>query len=490
MKMCLLVLWVTFSSLAVALQPISDSDLQAVSGQAGLTIETSIDNAADPGTFITTGAVRYTENDVNGDGEEYFETESLKIQLLELDGDNVVGAGKLTTTLDVLNDGSLSLKATDISALNILLGPINFSGRSIGQLGIYKWKFGSGSFLETGFISDALSTKLRMRTRMSAGSELGFRYTEDRLTFATDVVFKPKSGPASGVAYFESEFFISAVNDELRLEFGKTEGTLELNNLRLLDDSGTNVFGQRSFGSVGFGDITITGTYFSLKASPDGEGLAGEFRLNQTIGNLFYQTNNNRLAIRDFQLNTNGLANYTLQLSGNSTDYARGLTATVSGLENLELTFSSIGFEDGNGADPTPSIGSYALKEFSQLGTTMTVDVLALSGAGGEGVQINTEIPKAKFNVTICDNTAACSNSDPKLTAATEITNLTIANKFDLTEKGLHISIDDFSLSSADISAIKMGNNQVYQGQTGRMVVSDLTIAPGGYLRAEPISIP
>lgn len=167
-----------------------------------------------------------------------------------------------------------------------------------------------------------------------------------------------------------------------------------------------------------------------------------------------------------------------------------GFTATVAGLTDLDLTFSSIGFEDGNGSNPTPSIGSYALKNFTQLGTALTVDVLALSSAGSEGVQINTEIPKVRFDATICDNVSTCSDTDPRLTADTEITNLTLANKYDLTDKGLHISIDDVSVSSVDISAIKMGNNQIYQGQTGRVVVSDLTIAPGGYMRVEPISIP
>ncbi|KZZ43348.1 MAG: hypothetical protein MK185_07495 [Saccharospirillaceae bacterium] len=476
-----------FPTLAVALQPISDVDLQQVSGQAGLTIETTINNPDDPGTFVTTGAIRFTENDLDGEGEEYFETESLKIQMVELDGSgNVIGPGDFTTTIDVLADGTLSLKTTDISALNISLGAVNFSGRTVGQVDINKWKFGSGSFLETGVVPDASTVKLRMRTLMTAGSELDFRYTEDNLTLATDVKFESTS---SGEA-FESEFFLSAVDNELRLEFGKTVGTLELNNLRLLDDGGNNLFGNRSFGDVGFGDVTVNDGYFSLKTNPDGEGLAGSFSLDQTIGNLFYRTNGNRLAVRNFNLNTNGLANYTFELSGSNTDYARGFTTTISGLTNLDLTFSSIGFEDGDGTNPTPSIGSYALKNFSQLGTTMTIDVLALSGAGNEGLQVNTEIPKAKFDVTICDKPSRCSDSDPKITAATEITNLSISNKFDLTEKGLHISIDDLSVSSIDISSIKLGDNQTYQGQTGRVVVSDLTLAPGSYMRAEPISIP
>lgn len=310
------------SPVVVALQPISDADLQGVAGQSGLTINLTIDNQADPGTLITTGAVRYTEVDEDGEGEEYFETESLKVQVLELDAsDTVIGAGDLTTTLDVLADGSLSFKTTDIGALNILLGPVNFSGRTIAQLGIHKWKFGSGSFLETGFVNDVSSTKLRMRTYLTAGSELDFRYTEDGLTFATDVKFEPTSAGDP----FESEFFISAVNDELRLELGKTVGTLEVNDLRILNDSGANIFGTGSYGDVGFGDVTINEAYFSLKSNPDGEGLAGEFKLDQTIGNLFYRTNGNRLAVRDFNLNTNGLASYTLELSGNATDYARRL---------------------------------------------------------------------------------------------------------------------------------------------------------------------
>ncbi len=61
----------------MAMQPLGDESMAAVSGQSGITIEMTTQNP--DGDFLTTGAIRFTENDKDGKGQDYLEIGSLEV---------------------------------------------------------------------------------------------------------------------------------------------------------------------------------------------------------------------------------------------------------------------------------------------------------------------------------------------------------------------------------------------------------------------------
>ena len=473
------------------LQAIGDAQMAEVSGQAGITIETS--NTAADGTVLTVGSFVFTEFDEDGLGDESITLNDIRLQIVELNPDgSVFGPGGFTTTIDVLASGELSMKTTDISALNLNVGDVLVGSRSIGAVGLNNWVFGDGSFVETAFVPDIDGVKIRSRTVMTPGSGIDFSYTEDDLTLASDIVFNPSSTSSA----FQSEFFISAVDGTLRLEFGQTEGTLEMNDIRILDDAGNPLFGGATFGDIGFGDVTVNEGYFTLQANPDAEGLKGKFASDMTIGTQFYRTNDKRLNLGDVRISTGRNADnsikevgYTFEIVGGTGLYGNGIAASFFDVEDLSFTVGSLTFSNGDGSSETGSLGSYGIENFSLNGGSMTASVWALPGAGRQGIRSDVQLSDgASFDLAIFDETPTGSN-DPKLTASIVVNDFSQEAHIDVTEKGLQVSVVDMEMS-ASMNALRVGDGQNYQGQSGRLVIDSLTVEPGAYLRVEPIQIP
>lgn len=487
-----LLLLASLSTPVFALQAIDDNALATVSGQAGITIETS--NSAADGTVLTVGEFVFTELDEDGLGAETFSMEDIRLQIVDLDGaGNVLGPGGFKTTIDVADTGELSIKTTDLSALNLNIGDVRIGTRSVGSVGLNKWRFAPGSFLEVAAVPGADGVKLRNRTYMTDGSRIDFTYVEDDLALATDVEFKPTSGGSP----FQSEFFISAVDGELRLEMGKTEGTLELNNIRLLDATdGSDLFGGADYGDLGFGDVSVNEAYFTLQANPDAEGLKGRFASDLTIGTAFYRSNDKRINLGNVRLSTGKEAGgalkevgYTFEIVGGTGLYGNGISASFFDVDDLSLFIDNITFSDGDGTNASGSLGSYGIEHFSLNGGSMTAQIWALPGAGRQGIRSDLQLSDGvSFDLTIYDEEPTGTN-DPKLTASVVVNDFSQEAYIDVTKKGLQVSVADMELS-ASMNALRLGDGQTYQGQSGRLVIDSLTVEPGAYLRVEPIQIP
>ena len=96
-----------------------------------------------------------------------------------------------------------------------------------------------------------------------------------------------------------------------------------------------------------------------------------------------------------------------------------------------------------------------------------------------------------EFDLTIKDSPIdnPFDPSAPSLTAKVVLQNLSVSQTIDQTTKGLHIGVIDSSLD-ASINQIRVGTGENYQGQSGRLVMNNLSIQPGSYFRIEPIPAP
>ena len=118
----------------MAMQPLGDESMAAVSGQSGITIEMTTQNP--DGDFLTTGAIRFTENDKDGKGQDYLEIGSLKLRTIETDGaGNMIGVDTIRTDIDVDSGGNVSIRSSDINTLELELGEISLSGRTLFTAG-------------------------------------------------------------------------------------------------------------------------------------------------------------------------------------------------------------------------------------------------------------------------------------------------------------------------------------------------------------------
>lgn len=474
--------WVLLSFLvapaAVSLEAINDDGMASVYGQAGITIETIANNA--DGTVATVGGVRYTEVDEDGLGDEYLELNDLKLQIVSLDNaGNIIGPGSFNTTIDVLASGDLLIRSTDLQALNFTVGSIGFSGRSIGALGLTRWRFAPDSYLETAVLGGT-PTKIRARTYMTEGSGIDFRYIEDELVLTSNIAFKENS---DGEAFL-SEFFVSADAGELRIELGTTRGTLEINDLQLSTLTGDPLLDGRSFGDIGYGDVEINQGYLTVAANPTGEGLQGVLASDLTIGTAFYRTNNKRMNFEDISLKTNGEINYRFELEGTENDFGRGFTTVLSGISDLDLTIGAFVFSEADGlTGRSGSLGSVAIENLNLNGGEITSSLWALSGAGEQGIRLDVEVAEGtSFDFTFKEQ----KDDDAQISAEVVLGNLASETLIDITKKGLHMTVESFE-AEAHVNAIRLGDGQMYQGQTGRLDVDGLTVAPGSYLRVEPI---
>ncbi|QQD20904.1 hypothetical protein GJQ54_03565 [Oceanospirillaceae bacterium ASx5O] len=479
------------SPLLTAMQVLDDAGMAEISGQSGITIELT---TSDPeGRLVQTGEIRFTEQDNDGEGEDYLSIGGMTLRTLVTDNNgNVTGVDTIKTTIDVDAGGNVSIKSKDINTLDLELGEISFSGRAMfGGVRLSVWQFIGDSYLETALLNDPSGSKIAFRTVMEAGSGLTYQFDEDGVTFSSDVVFTP----ATGETAFRSEMFLTGDNDGLKLQVGEMVGTIEIQNISILDENGNNIFGANNFGDVGFGDISVNPavSYFTLSASKDlnRDGIEGKFSSDMNIGTVFYRTGDERLNARNVQLNTNGELSYRMDFTDNG--FITGLEASISDINDLDLIIGALTLSSGDGSNESLSMGSYAIENMNvtkagnQPGS-VNLGVYTMPGSGAQGMQIDLSIDgTASFDLTIKDDPAkVAGNPDPQLTAEIVMNNVSLSQSIDQTKKGLHIGVVDASMDM-NINAIKMGDGQTYQGQTGRLVMNNMTLQPGSYFRIEPL---
>jgi len=469
---------------ALAMQAMDDESMAGVAGQSGITIETT---TQDPeGNFLTTGEIRFTEEDKDGQGKDYIAVDGLKLRTYMTDSDgNFIAADTFLTDIDIDELGNVSIRTSDVDKLDLDLGTLSLSGRTLfGAVRFSMWEFIGNSYLETVMLNDPEGAKVGFRTVMEEGSGLTYQFDEDNVTFSSDIVFLP----ADGENTFRSEVFLTGDNDQLKIEIGETSGSFEIKNISLLDGSGNNIFGNNNFGDLGYANLTVNDAYFTVRANPDADidGIVGEINTDLSMGNVFYRTGDQRFNLNNVRLNTNGELTYNLDFI--DTGYTSGISASVSDVSDLDLIIGSMTLSSGDGSNASASMGSYAIENMSLNGDSMELQLYTLPGAGSEGMQMDFIMSgTTSFDLTIKDDDDGNATTiDPQLTAEVVINNFSLSQTIDQTEKGLHIGIVDQSMD-LNINQIRMGDGTVQQGQTGRLVMNNISLQPGSYFRVEPL---
>lgn len=476
-----------FAPVVSAMQPMSEESLAAISGQSGITIETTPDSA--DGLVLSTGEIRYTEADRDGQGGDYLGISSLALYATRPDGLGGVVSDTIRTTIDVTDAGDVRIKSTDINTLSLALGEVSFSGRSVfSSVKMMDWNFVGNSYLETILVNDPTGSKIGLRTIMEAGSGLTYSFTEDAVTFSSNVSFTP----AQGNSQFISEIFITGDNDNLKLEFGTTEGSFELNNITLLDDLGNSLFGTADFGDVGYGDINVTQGYITIAANDavGVDGIKGKIASDLSVGAAFYRTGGERVNFRNSTFRTNGELSYTLDFIDNG--FSTGIEARISDVNDLDFIIGGLTLSSGDGSSESVSMGAYGIENFNLNGGSIDLGLYTLPGQGSQGLRMDLAMSgTTEFDLTIKDSPIdnPFDPSAPSLTAKVVLQNLSVSQTIDQTTKGLHIGVIDSSLD-ASINQIRVGTGENYQGQSGRLVMNNLSIQPGSYFRIEPIPAP
>ena len=482
------------SAQTMAMQTLDDTDMATVSGQSGISIEITTDDAN--GDFLTTGEIRFTEADRDGKGEDYLAVDGLKLRTITTDAaGNMTGVDTIRTDIDVDSEGNVHIRQSDIDTLELELGEISLSGRALmGAMRFSVWKFVGDSYLETVLLNDPEGAKIGFRTVMEEGSGLTYQFDEDGVTFSSDIVFLPKDGELT----FRSEVFLTGDSDELKLEIGETSGSFEIRNISLLNPSGANIFGSNDFGDLGYSDITVNTGYITIAANdtPSVDGIMGRINSDLNVGNVFYRTGDQRVNFNDVSLNTNGDIRYTLDFvdysvsNGISVNKITGIETHIYDIADLDLTIGAIRFSDGEGsqASQSASLGSYAIENLNLNGGSLDLELYTLPGAGSQGFQLDlTMAGTTSFDLTIKDDPAEVSGDpDPTLTASVVLNNVSVSQTVDQTEKGLHVGILNQSMD-VNINQIRMGDGLIQQGQTGRLVMNNVSLQPGSYFRVEPL---
>ncbi|ASP39165.1 hypothetical protein CHH28_10960 [Bacterioplanes sanyensis] len=470
---------------SVALQPLSELSMAQVTGQSGLTVETTINHAQ--GDVLTAAEFRFTEADRTGDGQdEYLALENILVRATQDDGNGGRVGDSFVTTLDVSANGDLIIRTSDMDFLTLQTGKVVMGGRALFEsVAINDWNFAGNSFIETTVLNETDGARIRYRTVMEDGSGLGFAFSEDGVTFTSDVLFKP----ASGNSAFVSEVFLSGGLDGVKLEFGETQGSFEINNITLRNANGDNLFGSNDFGDVGYGDIDVVSGYMTIQANDaaGAEGIRGSIASNVTIGTAFYRTGDQRINFRNAAINTNGDINYQLDFLNNG--FATGLEGVIDGVSDVDFVVGALTLSNGDGSDESVSMGAYGIENLNFNGGSLEVGLYTLGGQGSQGLRLDSNLSgKTSFDLTIKDSPIddPFNSSAPALTAEVVMQNVSLSQTVDQTEKGLHIGIVDASLD-ASVNSIQLGTGANYQGQTGRVVINNLSMQPGSYLRVQPL---
>ncbi len=498
-QLSLLALAVMAATSTQAMQALDDSSMSTVTGQAGLTIEQT--TSGHEGLMLSTGEIKFTQADTAGKGEVDVTVDGMSVRSYIYDDtmpNNFGGFNTIKRVIDIDADGNLTMKTMDVDTMDIKIGAIAIGGRRVNSgIDINVWKFASGSYLETEILNDPAGAKIISRTVMEVGSGYNQIVYENDVQISSDTVYLPNFGEAA----FASEVILTSEANGLKLEVGETRGTMEIQNLSILDENGINVFGAgNSFGDLGYGNITVNKAYITIAASSDPlvrNGLEGKIYSDMEIGSAYYRTNNARMNFNNIKFTTGGELTYNLEFMNNG--YASGIEAQFvsSGTASLrigEMTFSNAHVDGLGNLNETTSLGGLAISNLSLNGGTAEIGLYTLSGYGVDGMrQVVNATGKTSFDLEVFDefdmnnyDNAALKAVAPKLTANIVINNFAQDQTINNTKKGIRILTASNSFDM-NVNAIKVGNGSLYQGQSGRLVMNNVHQVPGGYTNIEPL---
>lgn len=497
-QISLLALSVMVASGAQAMQALDDSSMSDVTGQAGLTIEQT--TTGHEGLMFETGEIKFTQADKTGEGEVDVTIDGMSMRSYVFDGtkaNNFGGYNTIKRVMDIDSDGNLSIKTLDVDTMDIKLGAIAIGGRRVNSgIDINVWEFSEGSYLETLVMNDPAGAKIISRTVMQAGSGYNQIVYENDVQVSTDTIYLPNAGETE----FISEVILTTDGNGLKLEVGETRGTIEIKNLSILDENGINVFGAgNSFGDFGYGNISVNKAYATIEANPSANGIQGKIYSDMNIGTAYYRTDDARTNFNNVMFTTgdqNGLdkgeLSYNLHFMDNG--YTSGVEAQFVSAGTASLRIGGITFSDANGANETTSLGGLAISNLSLNGGTAEVGLYTLSGYGVDGMrQVVNATGKTSFDLEVYDefdmanyDNVALREAAPRVTASIVVNNFAQDQTINNTKKGIRIITASNSMD-VNVNSIKAGNNQVYQGQTGRLVMNNLHQVSGGYTNIEPL---
>src|SRR5690554_6774515 len=480
-QLSLLALSVALVPSVHSMQALDDSTMSGVTGQAGLTIEQTTTGAN--GVMLETGEIRYTQADNSGDGEVSLTIDGMSMRSYVYDAskpDNFGGYNTIKRIIDIDADGNLFITTRDVDTLDIHLGAIAIGGRRLmGGMDINVWKHAPGSYTQTEVKNTLDGAKIYMRNVMTEGSGYSsIRYENDmRIAYDTQYIPIDPSTP------FESELILSKTAEGIRLDVGKVVGTMEINGLSILDESGSNV-------SVPTGSTYVT---IGANTEPGENGLKGRISSSMNIGDVYYRTAGSRLNLGDVSFTTGGELEYKLALMDNG--YVSGIEARIEsvGVASASLRIGSLSFSKGDGTDPTTSLGGIALSDIGLEGGDLQVGLYTKSGWGSEGLMQVISTDHIRFDFEIYDEFDMANYNDPALRAAApKLSAEIVINDFaqeqttNYTKKGIRI-LTDITTNSMDVNInnLKAGNNSTYQGHAGRIVMNGFR--QGGSINIEPI---
>lgn len=490
-QLSLLALAITFSAGSAAMQVLDDSLMQDISGQGGITIEST---TTDPLGYTTqTGEIRYTQKNNEGGLDSYLSIGSLKQRYYTSDANgNFIGLNTIKTLIDVDTNGNLSIKTLDVDTMDIHLGEITLSGRTVLKgMEINVWEYAAGSYTELFLENAASGARIHSRTIMKDGSGYSQLRHENDISISNDVVYKP----AAGQDAYTSELILTSSGNGLKLEFGETHGTMEIQNFTILDkDSKQNIFGYdgqgkaNTFGDLGYGNIQVNSGYMTIRANddPTKNGLEGEFASDLTVGNAFYRTDNAQLNAKNVSFKTVGEVGYSLAMMNNG--FATGLEMQIhSANTTAELVIGALTLSDENGSNETASAGSFAITGFGLNGGTAEVSLYTLPGHGSDGLrQVINATGKTSYNLEIYDEGSVGQANAPKLSAEIVMNNITQDQTTTYSHKGIR-TITASNSMDVNVNALKVGNNVNYQGQSGRIIMNNYHQTSGSYTQIEPL---
>lgn len=488
-QLSLLALSIMAASATQAMQALDDSSMSDVTGQSGLTIEQT--TTGHEGHMFDTGEIRYTQADTSGEGEAYLSIDGMSMRAYVKDENatnNFGGYNTIRRTIDINSDGDLSIKTLDIDTLDIKLGAVSIGGRRINSgIDINEFEFAEGSYLETEVLNHPDGAKVVSRNVMKEGTGYNQITYENDVQVSADTVYLPNAGDTE----FVSETILTSTDTGLKLEVGETRGTIELQDFSILDENGNNLFGNSSFGDLGYGNISVNTSYITIAASQDPlnrNGLEGIISSDLEIGSAYFRTDNARLNANNIKFTTGGDLHYNLALMDNG--YATGLEAQFEGTagQTASLIVGGLTLSDQNGANESLSAGSFAISDLTLNGGTAEVSLYTLPGYGTDGLrQVVNATGKTSFDLVVYDDGDALTPNSPKISASIVMNNFTQDQTVNYTKKGIR-TITATNSMDMNVNAIKVGNNVNYQGQSGRLVMNNFHQLEGGYTNIEPLN--
>lgn len=486
-----------------ALQAMDDDTMQDITGQGGITLEQT--SLGENGFVSSMENIAFTQKDYEGTGDVTLTIDNTETYVYSLDGSGNRYNTTIKRTIDIDSDGNLSYKTMNIDYMDTRTGAMAVNGKKLtGGSEINVWEYAPGSYLETFIENNPNGTKIRSRSFMTAGSGFSQRAFANGITTASDVLYLP----AAGETEFMTELILASDSQGgLRLEFGETRGTIEVQNVRLFDTAtGENVFDPGfidsndktankglSYYDYGYGDVEVNSGYMTIRPAGNNiNGLEGEMASDINVGKLYIRTaaedgsNKQQFNINNVKFKVDGEIGYVLKLK----DFGRaaGIEAQlVSEYTTADIVLGELKFANGNnGADwESHSMASIAVKEFSLEGGTLDIGMYGFA-AGEKGTPFADDVSvlqtitsdRASFKLTIAgeDISDPANANQPIVQGDVMINNYSSEQYISNTKRGMEtISNSSFSLS---VNALRAGTQNTASphyraGESGRLVINN-----------------